>query len=242
MSKQPANAIRVYLDEFDVSGVLNSTNLAVQPNTPAVTSFSDTGPRRVLGPYDYDTSHLGFFEGDSGLYDENMHALLSATGEHYLTQLFEGATENTIAYDSLIHVTGQPRSAQFEGAVLLNFDGAGQKGLTRGLVLGAVTTTGAENRTGRNQGTTASGTTYAVVFRVLTFSGTNITLKIQESSDDGSGDAYGDVSGLTSGALSAVGVVRATTTSATEAWKRLNISGTFTSCLILVTAGVVAGT
>ena len=47
---------------------------------------------------------------------------------------------------------------------------------------------------------------------------------------------------VASGALTAVGAVRATTTAATEAWKRVNISGTFTSATILVTAGTVSGT
>lgn len=241
MAKISAHGTRVYLDQYDLSGYLNSSEQNVDQETPVVTCFSDTGPRRVVGNYDYSHNDLGFFDGTTLTYDAIVHALLENASDHYLTKLFGASAEGGIAYDSLVSLTRQPRSAAIGGAVLLNVESAGRNGMARGNVLANLTAVGAGNRAGVNQGVKASGPVYAVIFRVLAFTGTNITLKVQESSDDGAGDAYVDVAGLTSGALTAIGVVRATTTAALEAWRRVNISGTFTSALVLVTAGVVAG-
>lgn len=244
MAKLAAHGTRVYLDQYALSCYLNSSEQAIEQETPDVTSFCDAGPRRVVGNYDYNHNDLGFFDGADDAGDEILHALLANESDHYLTKLFGESSEGGVAYDSLVSLTRKPLSAQVGGAVLLNFESAGRGGIARGLTLANATVTGAGNRTGRNQGAKASGPSLRAIFRVLSFSGTNIVLKIQESSDDGSGDAYADVAGLTSGTLTAAGVVVATTTAAVEAWRRVNIStpGGFTSALILVTLGVVAGT
>lgn len=233
---------RVYFDEFDLSGVVNSLSLTVDQETPVATSLADAGPRRIIANYDVSASNLGFLEPTDEGYDEQLFAALTDGEDHYLTQLFGANAAGSVAYDTVIRVPSQPRSASVGGAILLNFDSEGSEGIVRGLVLGNKTTTGAEDLTGYEQILTNAGTTYAVIFRVLSFAGTNITLKVQESTNDGGGDAYADITGLTSGALSDIGVVRVTTVLATEAWKRVNISGDFTSCLILVTAGIVQGT
>ena len=93
-------------------------------------------------------------------------------------------------------------------------------------------------------GASTAGQTFAVVYRILAVSGAgSITLRVQESANDGAPDAYADITGLTE-TFTAVGAVRDTVTIATEAWKRLSVqafSG-FTSVTILVTAGIVQGT
>lgn len=242
MSKVPAASSRIYFDEFAFSSYLTSYEQMIRQELAKVDTFADAGPRRIVGNHDYDLSHLGLFEPTDDEFDEQAFAAINDSDDHYFTHLPEGSAENTVAYDFAARLEGQPRLASAGGAVLLNMQSKGSLGASRGLVLGSVTTTGAENRTGRNMGATSANTIFRVVFRVLTFSGTNITLKLQESQNDGSPDTYGDISGLTSGALTAKGVVAAQTTSATEAWKRLNIAGTFSSALILVTAGSIAGT
>lgn len=242
MAKVAAHGTRIYLDEFNLSGYLNSSEMSVEQEVPIVTTFADAGPRRVVGNYDYENSEMGYFDGVDDAFDEQVHALLGSTDDHNLTKCWGSASEGGIAYDQVVRLTSKPLEAEVGGAVLLKWDSSGGGGIVRGHVLANVTSTGAEQRAGVNQGAKASGSTYAVVFRVLSFDGTNITLKVQESSDNGSGDAYADVAGLTSGALTGIGVVRATTTAALEAWRRVDISGTFNSALVLVTAGVVVGT
>ena len=62
------------------------------------------------------------------------------------------------------------------------------------LTAGIRTDTGATNGTGVDSG--AAGTVGLQAWlHVTAFTGTDVTIKLQESSDDGSGDAYADVTG-----------------------------------------------
>lgn len=240
MGKSASSTFRSYLDQYALSGYINSSSMEVSQETPVVTALSDTGPRRLIGNYDHMHEDNGFFDGATLLNDAFIHALVGDNTDHYLTKCPDGDSENDIAYDGLVTLVGKPLSGQSAGAVLLHLKTTGRGGLARGLVLASVTTTGAETRVGRNMGATVSGDTFEAIFRVITFSGTNITLTIEESQNDGGADPYALITGMTSGALTAANVVRATTTAATEAWKRCRVAGTFTSALILVTAGKVS--
>lgn len=242
MAKVPNTATRVYLGDADLSGVLNSANLGLDQEVPGVNCFSDEGPRRVVGNYDYTASHLGLLEPTSGAIDEILADYLIDEDEIPLSQFFGQVAEGGVSYESVVRLTRQPRSAQSGGAVLLNFDAAGVQGIARCAILGNATVATAGNRTGINQGATTAGQVYVAVFRLLAFDGTNITLTIQESQDDDSGDTYAAISGLTSGSWDEPDFTRVSTSAATEAWKRLAITGTFNSATVLVTGGVVAGT
>lgn len=244
MAKQPASRTRIWLGRFALGGDLSQGGVEVSQELAVVTALADAGPRRVVGNYDHRLPFLGFLEPTDDGYDEQIHALLESSADHYLTYAIGSAGAPAIgdvAYDAVVALEAAPRSAQLGGAVLLNFDGVGRNALSRGVVLGSKTSTGAENLAGVNMGATTSGRTLRAIFRLLAFTGTNITLKLQESQNDGSPDLYADIAGLTSGALTGPNVVAATTTAATEAWKRLAISGTFSSALIVVSAGVLAG-
>ncbi len=241
MAKLPANLTRVYLNEFDISGVLSGTQLKVDQETPQVDCFADAGPRRLVGNYDHTHSEAGIFDAVNDGYDEQLHALLGSANDLYLTKTF-GIAEGSIAYDALVKLSSLPLEAQIGNAIMRSFDAAGSGGLARGLLLRSATVTGAGNGTGRNAGATTSGQSLRTMFRLLAFTGTNITMKLQESSDDAGADAYADITSQTSGAMSAAGIVVVTTTAATEAWKRVVISGTITSAIVRVTSGVIAGT
>jgi len=245
MAKQPARWMRIWLDEFALSSELASAALQLQQALAQVDTFGDAGPRRVVDNYDFTLPFLGFLEPTDEGYDEQIHALLESASDHYVTLgIGEGqAPDETggVAYDALARLSAQPRSAQTGGAILLNFDLAGSGGLSRGRFLASKTSTGAENLGGVNMGATAAGAVFRAIFRLIAFSGTNITLTVEESQNDGAGDAYAAISGVNSGALTAPGVVAAQATAATEAWKRLAITGTFSSALVAVSAGVVVG-
>lgn len=387
---------RVYCDEFDWSGVLNSLSLTIDQETPVVTCLSDAGPRRIPGNYDAKASCLGFLEPTDEGYDEKMFDALTDGADHYLTQLFGANAMGSPSHDMVVRFPSQPRSASVGGPILLNFDAEGNEGVARGLVLGNKTTTGAEDLTPYNQGpdllteydeanvdtdhlvgaagantergqgfkctddrigeirlwlkkiaaptddltaeiqtddggkpsgtavvggmstvvdgatlgagygwerfhfpnhpvlvlgtqyhvilrrSTAvdgvnhyawgddasapsyadgvasiyggaawaadagndlsfevynwRGGTYAVIFRVLTFDGTDITLKIEHDPAEGGG--YAAIAGLTA-TFTDIGVERDTTAAVLDDWRQVAITGDFTSALILVTAGVV---
>ncbi len=246
MAKVSNVGTRIYLDEFALSGFLNTFDLSIVQELAPSVCFSDVGPRRLVGNYDHKHGSNGFFDAATGGLDQLAFVDLNTDEDHYLGEYPGSDAEAGVGYESIVRLTEQPRSGGVGAAVLLNLSsegsGEGSGGLARATVLANATVVAAGNRTGRNMGATTLGQVFAVVFRVLAFTGTNITLKVQESSDNAGADPYADITGLTSGALTGVGVVRATTSAATEAWKRVNIAGTFTSATILVTAGVVAGT
>lgn len=71
---------------------------------------------------------------------------------------------------------------------------------------------------------------------LFSFTGTSVTIKLQESSDDGGGDAFANVTGATTAALTTPGTVRIATATnlAVERYLRVVTTGTFSSAVFAV--------
>lgn len=250
MGKVSALGSRIYLDQYDISGVLNAGQLAINPETPVVTCFADVGPRRIPGNYDHNANVGGFFDaaagsvGGTARWDEVADALRTGGNiDHYLTQLFGANAAGSVAYDQIVALDSEPHTHRSGQAATLELGFSGRGGLSRGLVLAKATVNAAANGTGQNQGATVAGETYAAIIRVLGGTFSSITIVLQESSDDGAADAYAAIAGLTAtfSVANTAAVARVTTTAATEAWKRYAVTAfTGTSATILVTAGRMA--
>ena len=205
-----------------------------------VTTFGDAGPRRLVGNYDVSCELGGFFDAATGGLDPVTFVSLFDADEHYVTVTLGANGAGTVGCrDMLLSLSGLPQVAANGAGITINHSWVGRGGMVRSTILGDKTSTAAENLSGVNMGVTSSGTTFAVIYRVLAFSGSNITFTMQGSSDNGSGDTYAAISGLAE-TFTAVGVARDTITAATEAWKRVAITGTFSSATVLVSAGSVA--
>lgn len=239
MAKLAAALTRVYFDEFDLSGVLNAADLDVSQELAVVTAFSDAGPRRLAANYDVKNSLNGFFDGDQNAFDQLAFSELNTDEDHYLGIAY-GTVEGSVVYENIVQLDGQPRSGGTGGAVLLNLSGAGRNRLTRAVLLHSSDAASAGNKTGQNLGATVSPAPLVAVFRLLAIASGSITMKVQESQDDAGSDAYADIASMTSGSLSAPGVVRVVSTAASEAWKRVVVSGTFTGAKVRVTLGVAS--
>lgn len=243
MAKYSNLNTRIWLDEFDLSGFLNSAAQDVKQETIPVTCFSDAGPRRLVGNYDHSHQHGGFFDGADDSFDEQIFAMLNDTDDHYLGHCFGANIESSIVYESVIRLDGQPRTAQIGQAVLLNLSGQGANGMSRGQVIRNATISANGNGTGRNIGASTLGQTFQVVIRVFSGTFTSFDVNIQESSDDAAGDPYATIAALSQTGIAAAGVWRKTIAVASEAWKRVNIANwNGTSALVAVTAGIVQGT
>lgn len=243
MAKYGNTGTRIYLDQYDISGFLNATDFAVKQETTIVTTFSDEGPRRLVGNYDHSGSSNGFIDTADNSFDENILAHVGSASDHYLTRLFGANAEGSVSYDAVVTIPTQPRTAQIGQAILLNITDEGTNGASRGMVIRSATISANDNGTGRNVGASTAGQTFQVVIRVLSGTFTSFDVNIQESQNDGAPDAYATVADLSQTGIAAGGVWRKTTTSATEAWKRVNIANWIgTSAVVLVTCGVVAGT
>jgi hypothetical protein len=244
VAKKAAHGSRFWLDESPLSGYLTSSSLKVQQETVNVATFSDDGPRRVVGNFDHSGDWSGLFDAADGALDPVISVDGWTDEDHYLAHAFGSAAEADLIYERVIRLKERPLEAKGGQAILLNFTDEGSGALVRGRILRSAAVTGTGNGTGQNLGATTSGQLFVVTYRILAVSGSgSIVLQCQESQNDGSPDTYASISDLASGTLSAVGVTRKTTTSATEAWKRMSVTtfSGFTSVTVLVTAGLAAG-
>ncbi len=243
MAKRSNAGTRVWLDHYDVSGFINSVEQSISVQTPEVTCLSDIGPRRVEDGYDHSHSHSGFFDGDENALDQRVFEALGAGDDHYLCKLFGASAEGSVAYESMVRLSSQPRSAAAGGAVVLNWEAQGSGGMFRGLVLRNATIVGNGNGDGQDQGAaTVAGQEYGAVFRAFSGTFTSFDAKVQHSSDNGGADPWVDVAGL-SATISAAGVTRVSTTGVVKRYVRVVIANWVgTSVGFAATGGVVAGT
>lgn len=240
-AKQSNVGTRVWLDRYELSGMLNAANQQVEQVNVTANTFLDVGPRRVVDTYDHKHTHGGLFDAAADALDPVLWALLGDDGYHYLCQLFGSSVEGAVAYEAVVKLAGQPRKAQKAGLVLLDTAFEGAEGLSRGVIHANRTITGLVTMTGRNQGATVAGQVYQTVIRVFSATVTTFTVVIEQSTDDGSVDPYAAIAGL-SQVITGPGVWRLTTTAATETWKRARVSAwTGTTALVAITGGVVAG-
>ena len=241
MTKVASQQTRVYLDEFNLSGDLNSSALDLRNELANVTTFADNGPRRVEGNYDTTHQHTGFFDGAGDGIDDAVFAALGSDDDHCLAQLFGGDAEGSVGYESVVRIERQPRVARVGEAVSLSFDAAGSNGTARAVVVRNGSITGVGTGPGRNLGATSAGQVVVATARVVSGTFTNLALDIQQSNDDGSTDPYANVNGLAF-TFSEPGVSRKTISAATEAWKRVRVTAfAGTSAQLLVTIGVLQG-
>ncbi len=252
MVKLSNRGTRIWFDAVDLSGSLNAAEQNVKQSLVVVTTFADSGPRRILEDYDHDHSHTALFDAahwhsggvEQPSLDHWLYDLAQAPDvSHYLAHLFGANAEGSPCYESVVHFEGQPRSAALGQAILVNLTSQGAGPIARGCVLRNATIEGNGNGTGRNCGATLAGQVTVATFRVFAGTFSHLDLKVQESQNDGAPDAYADVAGLSAefAVADTPGIVRATTTAATEAWKRCVVSNFVgTSALVGVTLTVEA--
>ena len=237
MAKLGASSARILFDELDLSGYLNQFGQAINQPTINVRGLNSTAPEKIVDGYDWTWDFGGFGDFDENAIDD---VVTRDQDDHYCALIPPGYTAGNVAYFGPSKLESKPISGSTGGAVGISLSLSGDEGLSRGVLLDTRTATGTVNSTGQNLGATSSGTTFACQVHVVSGTFSDLDIEIQESSDDGSGDAYAAISGFTQSNIAAVGVYRFSTTSATEAWKRVAITGfTGTSALVHVVCGTV---
>ena len=231
---------RIYLDENNMSGRTNNAELAVDLNLPEVTSFSDSAAEFVEGLYSGKISQNSFFDGASGEIDGEVFSAIGDGNTHYLG-LYPGndASHGDIGYEATVKSESQPRPIEVAGAVLLNVTWQATGPIVRASVLcnTRISAAGVVADSNKNLGTTTSGEVFVAVVRILDtdYSG-GLNMTIEQSSDDGSGDAYATLISFTN--CHVTKAQRKSVSTATEAWKRVNITavntGTYADILIVV--------
>lgn len=245
MARVPGKKTKIYVDKWNWSGRTNTAEMNVNQVMVPVTTFESLGDEFIEGKYSGDTTINGFFDPTANDYDEQMWLAIGDGQNHAVGEYYEAAAVGTIGYEIQALIDSQERPIEVAGAVLLNCTGKSSGAIVRSTVLANKLITGAGVVAGSsiNVGATTAGQVFVALMRVLSFTGATMNVRIEQSFDNGGADPYTAL--LTFAQTAGTEVQRLTTTAATEAWKRVNVTAVgagFTSALILVVVGVEQGT
>lgn len=223
--------VQVVVNQYEVDGFREAT-MPSSCETVDTTAFNPTSDyrTRIAGLSDHSLTLDGIMDstatsGNRALLDGqiaagNTQILVGQNGLDngslaYCISGIEGTVEQSASFTDVIAISGA-------------FEGDRSMGDGFGYCLGDLSSeiTADANTTGVNMGISAGGIAAFLTVTGVSASGSDsLVVKVQQSSDDGSGDAYADIitfSTVTSTASSE----RSLYTSATEAYLRLNIDVT----------------
>lgn len=248
MAKQSGLGDNFYLGGYDLSGDTASLGEIGGGNSPIdVTGIDKSAFERIGGLRDGRIEWVSHFNketaaDDPGVTTDHQHVALKSlpyTDRH--VAYFRGTT------------LGNPAACMV--AKQLNYDGTRDNDgkLTfairaesngYGLEWGRMMTAGKRTDTTATNGSSVDFGTGSTAFgaqfwlQVFAFTGTSVTVKLQESSDNGAGDAWADVTGGTFTAATGITAERLQTgrTQTIERYLRVVTTGTFTNAVFAVVA------
>lgn len=233
MSKTSGLGMGLYIAGVDVSGDIGSFGNIQGGNSPLdLTGIDKLAPERQGGVRSGSVDYTAFFN------TTGVHTVLKSlpTADQLLTGRI-GAAIGAPAFSVLGKQIDYNPKRGTDGSLIFDVHSQSNAfGLQWGdlLTAGIRTDTTATNGPGFNTGYTDLLPSYQMYVHLLAFTGTNVTIKLQES-DDGSGDPYTD-SGATTGALAtAPATSRSAGTSPNIGqFIRVVTTGTFTSASFVV--------
>lgn len=196
MGKQTGLACGLLVAGYVLSNDIGAvSDLGGGPTPLAVTGIDKSAFERIGGVRDGRMNLNAFFNDAAG----QAHPRLSTlpTADVILTFLF-GSTLGNPAAALNAKQSNYDGTRGTDGALTFDVQALGNAyGLEWGkqLTAGVRTDTGATNGTGVDFGTGSTTFGLQAYLQVTAFTGTDATIKLQESSDNGSGDAFTDVTG-----------------------------------------------
>lgn len=196
MTKQSGIGDQLFIAGYDISGDVGSIDRC-SSNSEAldITAINASGHERLLGRFDGEISFAHYFN-DASLQE---HVALAAKGsgaDRVVTYFRSSAIGNVAAglvAKQINYDWDRPADGSLTGKTQCL---ASNKGLDwcEQLTVGKRTDTGATNGASRNNGGSSS-TGLAAYLQVFSFTGTDATVKIEASSNDGGGDPYAMITG-----------------------------------------------
>ncbi|MFD3802646.1 hypothetical protein ACFWTC_03235 [Streptomyces sp. NPDC058619] len=237
MAKQSGLGDALYIAGYDLSGDIGAVNgISGGPALLDVTGIDKSAFERIGGRRDGHIDYTSFFNPAVG----RAHARLSAlpTTDVIMTY-FRGTTLGGASANLVSKQLNYDPTRADDGA--LTFAGSNQ-GNGYGLEWGTNLTAGKRTDTTGTNGSSVDFGTGSTLFglqaylHVFAFTGTSVTVKLQESSDNGGADAWADVTG--GGFTAATGVtsqrIVTSDTQTVERYLRVVTTGTFTSAVFAV--------
>jgi hypothetical protein len=236
MAKESGLGQALYVHGRDLSGETKQWDTGGGPTPIDVTGLRSSAPERIGGLLSGTLKYVTHFDplAASHLYPSTL-----PTTDVILTM----AHRETLGAPALSMVTKQiGYDPQRTDNAALSFTVDAQSNSDGGEwgVLGTAgkrTDTTATNGTGVDHGLVPPlSVGLQAYLHIFAFTGTNVTVKLQGSSDDAAGDPYADITGGSFGAQTAIGAWRLSTSrsQAVERWFRVVTTGTFTSVTFAV--------
>lgn len=239
MTKQSGLGDNLYIGGYNLSGDIGSlSRIAGGPAALEVTGIDKSAFERIGGLRDGGIEFSAFFNDAVG----QAHPRLSAlpTTDQVITYCRGTTLSNPAAGLVGKQINYDPTRAQ-GGALTIGVQvQANGYGLEWGrqLTAGQRTDGSATNGSSVDLGSASPGAFGLQMYvHLFAFTGTSVTIKIQESSDNGVGDAFADVVGATTGALTGVTAMRVATGAIdVERYLRVVTTGTFSNAQFAVMA------
>jgi len=195
MAKQGGLGDNFYVAEFDLSGDVGSIgNISGGPAALDVTPVNKSGHERIGGLRTGVMEWSTFFNDADNQAHEALSSLLTTDR---VVSYFRGTTLGNPAASEVAKQVNYDGNRANDGGLALAVQAlANGYGVQWGrqATAGTRTDTGATNGSSIDDGAASSFGLQAFL-HVFAFTGTDATVKLQESSDDGGGDAFADVTG-----------------------------------------------
>ena len=195
MAKQGGLGDNFYVAEFDLSGDVGSIgNISGGPAALDVTPVNKSGHERIGGLRTGVMEWSTFFNDADNQAHEALSSLLTTDR---VVSYFRGTTLGNPAASEVAKQVNYDGNRANDGGLALAVQAlANGYGVQWGrqATAGTRTDTGATNGSSIDDGAASSFGLQAFL-HVFAFTGTDATVKLQESSDDGAGDAFADVTG-----------------------------------------------
>lgn len=224
MAKKSGLGGALWVDEFDLSGDTASINeIGGGPNLLDITAINSSGVERIGGNLSGRFSVTSYFNDATG---QAHPAWSSLPTVNTIVTYAQGTAVGDAAATIVAKQIGYDATRGADGSLTFQVDGESNDavdGLSWGLLgtpgQDAATTT--ENQASIDNGASSSNGLRAFL-HVSAFSGTNATIAVQESSDDGSGDAFAAVATFTS--VTGVGAEAISVTGSVEQYLRAAVT------------------
>lgn len=234
MAKNHAIGGLLLVDGYDLSGDTQTMSAQVVQALMDITGINAAARERLAGLRDGSMSLASYFNDAT----DQAHDRYKSLPTTAMSLLFAtGSTLGTSRYAAISALqTGYDANRGADGSLMFNVQGQGAQ---YGIDMGELLTAGKRTDTSATNGTSvdySASTSFGWVmwYHLLAFSGTSVTIKIQDSADN---STFADLSEATSGALTAIGAGRVQAASATATarrYQRVATSGTFSNAVFVV--------
>lgn len=236
MTKQSGLGDRLFVDGYDISGDINSIGRISAPlATLEMTDITQSAIERQAGKADGMIEFVSYHNTDP---NRAFDALSDLPRGDRACSYFRGTALGSPAASMWAKQVGYDPERDDEGNLTI---GTSMQANGYGLEWGRMGTAGKRTDTAATNGSSVdggAGTNFGLqaYLHVFAFTGTSVTVKLQQSSDNGVGDAWADVTGGAFAAATGIGAQRIATATnlAVERYLRVVTTGTFSNAVFAV--------